>query len=683
MKDKNKQKSTPPINSAPRPVHQFSHSSSLLRQPAVRQDFISFFLPTLFAILLLLNPLFPDVQITRPKLMIIELGVYLLALVWILKMLYSSEIKIRNTNLNLPILTYIVYIFAAYLLSTNKSVAISEFKRMILCSAIFFLTVNIITEKNSRNIVICGFIVGSTLATIYGLLQHWGNIVIFRWTISVPQVGRVMSTFGNPIFFAAHLVIFLPVVLGMILYVVTGKKKKFWLWRFTIFIILIGIFLATLAAIYFTKTRAAWIGLAVSIVIFGIINLGSKKMKITFISISAVTFIVFVIITWQVWLRHQAHPVIWRDTLNMWLHYPVFGTGHGTFHINFPRYASPQLLKIWPQKAAIINDAHNEYIQILSETGIVGFAIFVAILLGFFKHGLKLRTELFQSDPRSSYIVAGSISSVAGIIVQNFFSVDMRFIISAFYMFLVMGILYSYETKYYKYKFQLSKSIRHTLLILTLLIFGIIGFDKSPAVHIASLVHLNLAKNKIIFEPQSSGTGLLPQILKPYIAQKKLSQEVDFFDEKVLEPYKTIAELEKLANMSSDEFKKQMKITADQERVARAKIYEKLAWVYAKEKNFIKAIENYENAIRLNPNIPGPFNNLGNIFFLQGMRQKAIECYKKSIEIDPKQIDARTNLGIAYYYEGKLNEAAEEFNKVLQLDPSNEKAIVMLKRMRE
>jgi len=178
---------------------------------------------------------------------------------------------------------------------------------------------------------------------------------------------------------------------------------------------------------------------------------------------------------------------------------------------------------------------------------------------------------------------------------------------------------------------------------------------------------IHFTQNGVKIQPDDVGEGLLQQVLRPYLANYKLKQEKDFFDEKILDATNTIKELEELKQKHPD----------------KSLIYEKLAWVYAKEKNFQKAIENYLIAVKINPNSYSAYNNLGNIMFLTGNKQQAVEFYKKSIEIKPEQIDSRLNLGILYYYEGKLNLAAEQFNKVLELDPNNEKAIVYLKRMRE
>lgn len=64
---------------------------------------------------------------------------------------------------------------------------------------------------------------------------------------------------------------------------------------------------------------------------------------------------------------------IWKDTLHLIAAYPLFGSGLGTYFPALLRYQTAALTAAWPQ-------AHNDYLQLLSELGAIGFLI-PAILL--------------------------------------------------------------------------------------------------------------------------------------------------------------------------------------------------------------------------------------------------------------------------------------------------------------
>ena len=570
----------------------------------------------IFSILLFLLPLFPDIRLTRPKLMVLEFGLYGILFIWLAINLYSGKLTLKNTPLLLPIACYLLFVSVYYYFSADRPVALSELKRALLSFAGFFVASNVLGTEKQRRAVLGSWILGGALAVGYGILQHFGGI---KAAVLVPQMERVMSTFGNPIFFAAFLVVTIPVALGVLF----SSEKRAMRALIAAFVLL------SLFALFYTKTRAAYIGFAVSLIVFFWITIRSRRLKLIMLTALIVISGFFVYKTKNIWLRDQAHSLIWRDTLTMWSTSPLFGTGLGTFHIYFPRFASEELKHRWPQGQAIVNDAHNEFIQYLGETGIIGFGIFLWVLIAFFYNAVSV---MQKTSGNARYVQAGLVASASGILAQNFFSADMRFIISAAYLFIVMGIFESYKERSWKIEIRGEYLKVFSFIVLALLAY--FAFSETA---------------------------------KPYLAEKKVAATPDFFDQKILEPAKTAASLEDIAI----KFPKQ------------ATVFEKLGWVYSKEKDWKKAIANYERAAELDPNNAGNFNNLGNIYFLLGNRQKAVECWAESIVINPEQVDSRLNLAIAYYSQGRLKEAVDQLKEVLKIDPNNEKAIVMLKQMTE
>lgn len=571
----------------------------------------------LLSVILFLAPLVPDVKLTRPKLLLLETGLYAALFLWLVVSFSTGKMKIRKSLLAAPLAAYGALNFVFFLLSPDKIVALSELKRALLSITAYLVAVNAADEAWKRKIVIGAWIGGSFLSMLYGLLQHSGGF----WMVEVPKMGRIMSTSGNPILFAACLVVILPVVIGVGWAMVkksAGSAVPF------IIILAAGLF-----ALYFTQTRAAFIAFGVSLMVFLALGARSHKFKLALFGGLVLAGVVFGFATRQLWSRQQEHLLIWRDTLTMWSHYPLTGTGPGTFHIYFPNFASDQLKSIWPQGTFIVNDAHNEYVQYLSETGIIGFGILIWLLSAFFANAKRVYSAANDEDRK---VVTGLIASAAGILTMNFFSVDMRFIISAVYLFTVMGLLDSFGNDFYKVP-ELSRNARY-------------------AGAAASLIAAGFA---------------FPAVLRPYIAQRNVAAAPDFFQQQVLDAGKTIEDLEAIAAKYPNE----------------PTVFEKLGWVYAKQRNFPKAIENLERSAKLNPNNPGPLNNIGNIYFLQNDRPKAISYWKRSLEIKPEQLDSRLNLATAFYYNGQLKEAVDQLKIVLKLYPNNEQAIVMLKQMTE
>lgn len=594
-------------------------------------DPLRFALGALTAALAFVVPFLPDEKLTRMKLQALELGVFALLLVAGIQVILR---KIKPNRLACVVAIWALATVALWAMSPEKSLATSELRR-VLTAAAAFLAVSLagLDDAWKQRILGCWVAAGSIIA-VYGLLQKNGGVGV----VMVPQMDRVMGTYGNPIFFAAFLVPTIFLSIQLLLSARSSVMKS-----------ALGIGIAVqLAALYLTQTRAAWLASLISALIvvttssrpaFGGVlspsgapgaadNKRGPGLKIAGVTAMVLFAGVFAFKTKDVWRRDQGHLLIWRDTLRMWKAHPVTGVGLGAFHTNFQSFAGDDLKAKWPEGKIIINEAHNEYLQTLAETGIVGFLAFIAVPVLFFL----------------SVTPGWSMGAVLAMFMQNVFSVDMRFTVSLAACYLLMGLLSS--KKWEEPAGPAAPPHPAQVALCVVWAIALIGFA-------------------------------LPQILKPYRAQRTVAATPDFFDQRLLDPAKSISDLEELRAKYPREIS----------------VLEKLAYVYAKEirttDNRVntdmaaKSIAVYQDIIRVKPGHLGAYNNLANIYYTTGRTEEALSSWRKAAEIDPSFIDAQLNLGKILYVQGKLKESAQRFEAVLRGDPNNAEAIVYLKRMVE
>jgi tetratricopeptide (TPR) repeat protein len=84
---------------------------------------------------------------------------------------------------------------------------------------------------------------------------------------------------------------------------------------------------------------------------------------------------------------------------------------------------------------------------------------------------------------------------------------------------------------------------------------------------------------------------------------------------------------------------------------------------------FDKAIEKFEKATKINPQIVDYHASWGIALFNLGKYDKAIEPFKKAIEIDPHNTNVFYYLGISYSKVGQKDDAVKIFRHVLELKP--------------
>ncbi len=89
----------------------------------------------------------------------------------------------------------------------------------------------------------------------------------------------------------------------------------------------------------------------------------------------------------------------------------------------------------------------------------------------------------------------------------------------------------------------------------------------------------------------------------------------------------------------------------------------------AKEGRLQEAVEEYTEAIRMNPGYASAYNNRGNLYRKLNKYQEALEDYNKALELDPDYALAYYNRGNLYRELNEHQKALEDYNKALELDP--------------
>jgi O-antigen ligase len=107
---------------------------------------------------------------------------------------------------------------------------------------------------------------------------------------------------------------------------------------------------------------------------------------------------------------------VWRETLHLAAGSPLLGSGLGSFHDAFPRVKAAN----GEQR---IEHAENEYVELLAETGLLGFGFAAAAA------GLLVARILFerrQGATATHGLAAGALSALAALAVHNALDFDLR-----------------------------------------------------------------------------------------------------------------------------------------------------------------------------------------------------------------------------------------------------------------
>ena len=92
---------------------------------------------------------------------------------------------------------------------------------------------------------------------------------------------------------------------------------------------------------------------------------------------------------------------------------------------------------------------------------------------------------------------------------------------------------------------------------------------------------------------------------------------------------------------------------------------------YAKKGDLDRAIYDYGEAIKLDPECMAAFYNRGNTYAKKGDLDRAISDFNEAIDLDFKNAAAFYNRGNAYQEKGDFDHAISDFDDAINLDPKN------------
>lgn len=197
---------------------------------------------------------------------------------------------------------------------------------------------------------------------------------------------RASGFFGHPMTFAGYFCIYLPVLLVCFL-----EQRIYGQWRW----LAGGSFVLGVVALLFNATRGAWLALTL-VLLFILAYYLMKGNKLAMLCLALFIAAGAGLSQYQPFMQRLAtitdtkyqsnteRLLIWQSAYTMFKDHPVLGVGLGQYKDNYQKkYISPKA------KEPYLSHAHNNFLQMLAENGIVGFVGFLTLLVCFIGYSFK------------------------------------------------------------------------------------------------------------------------------------------------------------------------------------------------------------------------------------------------------------------------------------------------------
>ena len=309
------------------------------------------------------------------------------------KILKREQIFLKNA-LAAPLFLF----FLATCLSVFNSVALKDsFRggvlRLLQYILVFFIIVEEVKDIRQVRRIMFSAIAGLILASLDGIWQVSTGADFIRGYLPMLSLGfaRATASFKDPNTSGVYLSAVAPLLFGLTLYYTKGVKR----------LAFIALSLIALMGIALTYSRPTL--LATFVVLLFLASVKKDKVLLTLLLIFTLISPFILPKPVKDWAKQVNYNparfmcnddriAIYRNSLYMIKAHPVIGVGANTFMKNYKKYE-----RLPNYRNVVTSDflyAHNNFLHMAGEIGLVGLGIFVWMLFVFFKQSANIYRRL-------------------------------------------------------------------------------------------------------------------------------------------------------------------------------------------------------------------------------------------------------------------------------------------------
>lgn len=348
---------------------------------------------------------------------ILEVGAALLLLLWaILQYRRKAEqLFIPEEFLPLCAFALVVVVQLLFHLTASRYYTRVELQLLVTYLILLFLMAQAFTRRNHWRGFVWFMMTLGFFVSIFGILQYLTFNGRLYWFRVLRFGGMPFGPYVNRNHFAGFAEMVIPIALVPL---VLGKVRRERLFLVALFAIV------PIVALLLCASRGGIVSFAVQMVMLFLLLLvrrvRSRHMVVGGIVVLAAMMVVSWIGVQQILERFAGiqtlevstgkRTAMRHDTWRLFLDHPVLGTGLGTFEMVFPPYDSAY-------DGKIVNHAHNDYLEVVAETGVVGGLCCLWFLGVVLLNALKGMAELGESF--GSALNLSGLVACSGILVHS------------------------------------------------------------------------------------------------------------------------------------------------------------------------------------------------------------------------------------------------------------------------
>jgi O-antigen ligase len=358
----------------------------------------------------------------------LEAGAALLLVIWAWRQWLNRGIDILDHALYRPMAAFFALVLAQWLIGST-AYRLVTYDHLLLYAA-YGMLVFVVTQTLRRSSqfelmakVFTGY--GAVVAS-FAILQGMAPNGKLYWLWGSDDGGFIYGPYVNHNHYAGLMEMLLPFPMVLAATRFTDGNRK---------IGVAGIAALMAGSIFLSGSRGGMVAFVAEMVVLSVLFI--RKRDRTWAQPLMLAGFLAVVIVFLVWVGGNAltqrlvsihseareeisgglRLSIDRDCLHMFLKKPALGWGLGTFPVVYPEFRSFYT-------NFFVNQAHNDYLQLLVETGLAGFSIAVWFLVLVFRRASGKLNDWTETG--SGALTVAALLGCVGILVHSFLDFNLQ-----------------------------------------------------------------------------------------------------------------------------------------------------------------------------------------------------------------------------------------------------------------
>jgi O-antigen ligase len=364
-----------------------------------------------------------------------QIGLSIALLGWAWKVTAKRSFGWEHSFFELPVLVYLSAFVISIIFSQNRLKSLVSLGDEWLLVIPFLLINNLKDEGFIKKLVNLIFLISGIVA-LYAIWQHYTGIDLLRNQQIDPSFILPYKKYRSIAFFDLPLTYgFYAMLIGTLSFCRGSYERKTSLkiFYFTVSIL-------TVTANFFTYSRSTLYAQIFAFIVYFVFFKSRNKTR-EILAVAGYLVIIYLIdpqilgrslIAVKAGSLEQAdiRSVIWSTSFNIFKDHPLFGIGFGNFPIFYQRY-----LKV---PSEIFGHAHNDFLNVAVNAGIVGFLAFIFMWVVFLKNLLRRYKE--KKEGYAKALILGGVLCVTAFLLASQFQCYYTAAICNMILFFVLGL---------------------------------------------------------------------------------------------------------------------------------------------------------------------------------------------------------------------------------------------------